>query len=83
MSRFNRFASAVMHSSILWGSLASLGFFTLIHTGTLSDEFFRRYFAGHWVEYCETIMFFIGLAQLILKFGDVADQRHTARQNHA
>jgi len=75
VSRLNRFALAVMRSSILWGSLASLGFFTLIHTGTLSDEFFSRYFAGHWVEYCETIMFFIGLAQLILRAGDIAEQR--------
>lgn len=75
MSRVNRFALAVIRSSILWGSLASLGFFTLIHTGALSDDFFKRYFAGHWVEYCETIMFFIGLAQLILRAGDIAEQR--------
>ncbi|MCE9604014.1 MAG: MotA/TolQ/ExbB proton channel family protein [Planctomycetia bacterium] len=75
MSRINRFALAVVRSSILWGSLASLGFFTLIHTGVLSDVFFSRYFAGHWVEYCETIMFFIGLAQLILRAGDIAEQR--------
>ncbi|MGC3970216.1 MAG: hypothetical protein QM775_23670 [Pirellulales bacterium] len=61
MSRINRFAAAVMQSPLLWGSLASLGFFTLIHIGTLGDEFFRRYFAGHWVEYCETIAFFIAL----------------------
>ena len=75
MSRLNRFAAAVVSSSILWGSLAALGFFTLIHTGALNDDFFRRYFAGHWIEYCETIMFFIGLAQLILKAGAIAEQR--------
>lgn len=75
MSRLNRFAVAVMRSSILWGSLASLGFFTLIHTGPLGGDFFVRYFASHWVEYCETIMFFIGLSQLILRAGDIAEQR--------
>lgn len=75
MSRINRFAAAVMQSPILWGSLASLGFFTLIHIGTLGDEFFRRYFAGHWVEYCETVMFFIAFAQIILKACDLAEQR--------
>ncbi|MBL9082230.1 MAG: MotA/TolQ/ExbB proton channel family protein [Planctomycetales bacterium] len=75
MSRLNRFAAAVMQSPLLWGSLASLGFFTLIHTGTLGNEFFRRYFAGHWVEYCETIMFFIALSQIILKACELAEQR--------
>lgn len=75
MSRLNRFALAVMRSSILWGSLASLGFFTLIHTGPLGGDFFVRYFASHWVEYCETVMFFIGLSQLVLRAGDIAEQR--------
>jgi biopolymer transport protein ExbB/TolQ len=75
VSRLNRFALAVMRSSILWGSLASLGFFTLIHTGPLGGEFFVRYFASHWVEYCETVMFFIGLSQLVLRAGDIAEQR--------
>jgi biopolymer transport protein ExbB/TolQ/Asp/Glu/hydantoin racemase len=64
-----------MRSSLLWGGLASLGFFTLIHTGALSDPFFYRYFASHWVLYAETIMFFVALAQLILRAGDLADQR--------
>jgi len=64
-----------MRSSLLWGGLASLGFFTLIHTGALSDPFFQRYFTSHWVLYAETIMFFVALAQLILRAGDLADQR--------
>lgn len=75
MSRTNRIALAVMRSSLLWGGLASLGFFTLIHTGALGDPFFFRYFASHWVLYAETIMFFVALAQLILRAGDLADQR--------
>lgn len=75
MSKINRFASAVMRSSMLWGGLASLGFFALIHTGTLQGEFFHRYFAGHWINYTETIMFFIALAQLILRSSDLAEQR--------
>lgn len=74
MKPFNRLASAVMTSSMLWGGLASLGFFALIHTGTLSGDFFHRYFAGHWINYTETVMFFIALAQLILRSSDLTDQ---------
>ncbi len=75
MKSFNRLASAVMTSSLLWGGLASLGFFALIHTGTLSGEFFFRYFAGHWINYTETVMFFIALAQLILRSSELTDQK--------
>jgi biopolymer transport protein ExbB/TolQ len=60
---------------LLWGGLASLGFYTLIHSGTLNHEFFQRYFAGHWVEYVTTTMFFVAVAQLVLRASDVADQR--------
>ncbi len=76
MSRINRLARAVMQSSLLWGGLAALGFYTLIHTGSLSDPFFHRYFASHWTLYAETVAFFVALAQLILRAGDLADQRH-------
>ena len=80
MNRFKRFAAAFMQSSIVWGSLASLAFFALIETGTLETDlfgkdFFRRYFAGHWVEYVETIMFFVALAQIILKAGELTEQK--------
>lgn len=75
MSVLNRWALAVVRSGALWGGLASLGFFVLIHTGTLGGEFFHRYFAGHWINYTETIMFFVGLALLVLRACDLADQR--------
>lgn len=75
MKPFNRLASAVVTSSMLWGGLASLGFFALIHAGTLNGEFFHRYFAGHWINYTETVMFFIALAQLILRSGNLTDQK--------
>jgi biopolymer transport protein ExbB/TolQ len=75
VSRINRLALAVVRSALLWGTLGSLGFYTLIHTGTLKGEFFDRYFAGHWVNYTETILFFFGLALLILRSCDLADQR--------
>ena len=86
MNRFKRFAAAFLQSSIVWGSLAALGFFALIESGVLENgilgnDFFRRYFAGHWVEYVETTMFFIALAQIILKAGELTEQRAKLKKN--
>src|SRR3569833_918092 len=60
---------------ILWGGLVSFGFYALIHTGTLEGPFFQRYFAAHWTLYLETTLFFIGVAELLLKAFDLSDQR--------
>jgi biopolymer transport protein ExbB/TolQ len=43
-------------------------------TGHWHDPFVLRYFAGHWVEYLETAMFFVGMASLIIKALDVGRQ---------
>lgn len=80
MALINRWIMAVVRSALLWGALASLGFFILIHTGTLQGEFFKRYFTGHWINYTETIMFFIGLSLLILRSCDLAEQRFSLKQ---
>jgi biopolymer transport protein ExbB/TolQ len=70
----NRLLMSVMRSSLPWGLLASAGFYLPIVTGRWHDEFVLRYFAGHWVEYLETAMFFVGLAGLVLKMLDVGRQ---------
>nr|AUN37425.1 hypothetical protein [uncultured bacterium] len=75
MKKLNRLVQLVTRSSLLWGGLASLGFYTLIHNGTLQGEFFERYFAAHWVLYAETIMFCVGVASLLLQAFDLGDQR--------
>jgi len=80
VGRLNQWAQAVVRSGYLWGALASLGFFVLIHTGTLGGEFFQRYFAGHWINYSETIMFFVALSLLILRSCDLADQRFSLKK---
>lgn len=74
MSKANRISLAIMRSPLLWGLLASVAFFAPIQTGRWKDEFVLRYFAGHWVEYVETAMFFVGLASLVLKGLDVIRQ---------
>lgn len=82
MQKANRLSQAVMRSSVVWGLLATLGFFTILHSGSLANlpqgkewqAFFIRYTAGHPIEYVETGMGMIGLAALILKAFDIAGQ---------
>jgi hypothetical protein len=65
---------ALIRWPLLWGGLASLGFYALIHEGYLDGEFARRYFTSHPVEHAEVTLFFIGLAALIVKGIDLASQ---------
>ncbi|HEX4131603.1 MAG TPA: MotA/TolQ/ExbB proton channel family protein [Pirellulales bacterium] len=75
MSKITQTIAGILRSSILWGGLASFGFYTLIHTGVIDGPFFQRYFAAHWTLYTETTLFFIGVAELLLKAFDLSDQR--------
>jgi hypothetical protein len=70
----NFYTRAILGSPILWGLLASVGFYALIRGGTLDFPMVQRYFAHHPVEYMETVMFMIGMAALVLKLIDVATQ---------
>jgi len=67
-------SQAVVRSPILWGGLATAGFYGLIHAGILSGRLLERYFASHPVEYLATGMFFVGLAALVIRAADVAQQ---------
>jgi biopolymer transport protein ExbB/TolQ len=80
MGKTNRIPQLIMRSSLFWGVIASIAFFAPIRTGLWTDEFVLRYFAGHWVEYLETALFFVGLAGLILKALDVG--RQSAAMSH-
>jgi len=74
VGKINALLDSVLKSPIIWGGLASAGFFALLHTGPLGSPFFLRYFAGHPVNYTETVMFFVGFATLVLKAFDVLRQ---------
>ncbi|MCG8584459.1 MAG: MotA/TolQ/ExbB proton channel family protein [Pirellulales bacterium] len=52
---------------ILWGAVATAGFYGLIHTGAIQHELITRYFASHPVEYITTGLFFFGLFTLLGK----------------
>ncbi len=80
MTKSNKLALAVIRSSLVWGGLASLGFYALLHAGLVQGDALKRYFAGHWVEYVETIMFFVGLSELVLRAFDVSEQTSAVKE---
>ena len=68
---FESLFSRITRSPLLWGGLASFGFYALIHNKVITDASIVRYTAMHPVEYAITIMFFVGMAAVCLKFFDV------------
>jgi biopolymer transport protein ExbB/TolQ len=74
MNKSTGWMSAIFQSPVLWGGLLAGGFYALIYGGPLDFELVRRYFANHPVEIMETSLFFVGLAALLLKFGEFQGQ---------
>ncbi len=75
MSKTSQTTRAIGKSPFLWGALASLGFYAMVHYGPLGLPLVKRYFAGHPVEYMETVIFAVGLSALIIKLFDACGQR--------
>ncbi|MBU4271576.1 MAG: MotA/TolQ/ExbB proton channel family protein [Planctomycetes bacterium] len=75
MSKLSQSIRAIGRSPFLWGILGSVGFYALVHYGPLGLPLVKRYFAGHPVEYMETIIFGVGLAALTIKLFDTFAQR--------
>lgn len=67
MNQVNKIARATLWSPVLWGAVATLGFYAPMHLGNFRHPFLDRYFAAHWAEYVTTAMFFVGIATLTLK----------------
>jgi biopolymer transport protein ExbB/TolQ len=75
VSKLNSLTTFLIRSPILWGAALSFGFFGLIHMGVITNPLVIRYLAGHWVEYVEVAMFFVGLAALLIKAAELRRQR--------
>ncbi len=75
MSKLKSLTTFLIRSPILWGAALSFGFFGLIHMGVITNPLVIRYLAGHWVEYVEVAMFFVGLAALLIKAAELRRQR--------
>ena len=67
----------IAKSSLLWGGLASFGFFTLIHNKVITDATILRYTSMHPLEYALTTLLFVGMASVCIKFFDV--RQHWSR----
>lgn len=65
---------------VIIGSALSSVFLALVMRGPLRSDLSVRYFAGHPVNMCEVVLFFVGLAALFLKFSDVIYQSLTLRR---
>jgi hypothetical protein len=75
VSKLNALSAALLRSPLLWGGALAFLFFSLIHGGVISDALIVRYLAGHWVEYVEMALFFVGIAALFLRCIDLVAQR--------
>ena len=75
MSPSKRLTSIVLKSPILWGLVATMGFYSLIRFGIITDQLVVRYFASHPMEYITTTLFFVGLAALGLMAWDTMRQQ--------
>ena len=74
MTKSNNAFLAISRSPILWGSLASAGFYALVRSEVLSGKLIEQYFVSHPVEYVATTLFFVALAVLLLKGLDILGQ---------
>ena len=62
-------------SALLWGGLATAGFYTAVARGLITDPLVLRYTAGHPVEYIIVGMFLIGMVALLFKYLGVLHQQ--------
>jgi biopolymer transport protein ExbB/TolQ len=75
----NRLLQGLVKSPLLWGGMASVAFYALLQRGFLGEQLLQRYCAGHPVEYIEVVLFFVGLAALLVKLLDITAQSHRLR----
>lgn len=68
------FTTWALHQPLLWGLVVCANFYALLFQGTIDSPLLWRYCAGHPVEYIEAAFFFVGLAILVIRFGDVSGQ---------
>ena len=65
----------IVSSPVLWGSLFTVAFYSAIPYLPAQRELANRYFCGHWIEYCTTALFFVGMAILGVKFCQLPSQK--------
>lgn len=81
MSQITRIADWLLRQPLLWGSLASLGFYALLLANAGSLPLVNRYFNGHVVEWVSTQLFFVGAAALMIRLLGLLGQFSVLRKN--
>ncbi len=71
MSKLNGISRAAMRHPLLWGAIATTGFYLALDGGVVEEPLVARYFAGHWAAYVSTTMFLVGVAALVVKGIDI------------
>src|SRR5262245_52018743 len=72
--RFNKLIDWILRLPLLWGGVTGLAFYAALDRGWINSPLLKQYMAGHRVEYVIGMMFFIGLAALVMRFIDVTAQ---------
>jgi len=67
--------------SIVLGGILSLFFYGAIHKGWIQHPLVLRYFSEHPIEYIITVMFFVGIAILLVKYFGILSQRQLLRKS--
>ncbi|QDT69318.1 MotA/TolQ/ExbB proton channel family protein [Planctomycetes bacterium MalM25] len=67
-------ANWLLRLPLLWGGLATLGFYACLQSGPINSPLLTRYFASHPVEWVATLLFFIGMAALGLRLSNLLGQ---------
>ncbi len=87
MTSLANLPSAVIRSPLVWGLLATIGFYGLLHGGTVAavagpaaHDFLYRYTAAHPLLVVELGLFCIGMSVLVLRRMDVAEQTLALRR---
>lgn len=75
MRTLSYLANRLITSPLLWGAAAYAAFVFLLKTVDAPGvDFLRRYTTGHPIEYIETLLFFLGLADLLFKAWHIAGE---------
>lgn len=72
-------ANWLLRLPLLWGGLATLGFYATLQSGWIASPLLTRYFASHPVEIVATLLFFVGGASLALRFVGLLGQLGAVR----
>jgi biopolymer transport protein ExbB/TolQ len=67
-------AERIVRQPLLWGLVVCANFYALLFQGAFNSPLLWRYCAGHPVEIIEAAFFFVGLAILVIRVGDVSGQ---------